>query len=84
MHFNRKLGKVIRGPENPDRDSRNTFGEVPSFGEEVRRRLNALGGTFDLAIVAGVERSVQRETLKAFSLSHGRFSAPGCQRRPLV
>ena len=40
---------------------------------------NALGGAFTLAILAGVERAVQRETLKAFSLSHGRFSAPGSQ-----
>lgn len=70
---------AVRGPENPDCDSRITFGEVPSFGEEGRRISNALGGAFTLAILAGVERAVQRETLKAFSLSRGRFSAPGRQ-----
>lgn len=72
-------GYGVRGRENPDRDSRNTFGEVPSLGGEGRQMLNALGGAFSLAILAGVERAVQRETLKAFSLSHGKFSPPGCR-----
>lgn len=40
---------------------------------------NALGGAFTLAILAGVERAVQRETLKTFGLSLGKFSPPGCQ-----
>lgn len=37
---------------------------------------------FALAILAGGERSVQRETLKAFGLSHSRLLTPGCRADP--
>lgn len=83
-----KSADRVRGCANPDRDRPHSLAGIarrlaawgsgdigPSDWEGPDRRAWRRGS--DRRNMAGGERAVQRETLKAFGLSHGRFAPPG-------
>lgn len=73
LDFRPERGQGVRGRHNPDRDSRITFGEVPSFGEEGQR----------MAPFAGCRTTAWRPSVNRHSMSgSGRHARPFGEKRP--